>query len=381
MATKFEKPLKPSLDNTFCAQPWVGLQLKPTYRIRPCCMFIGDLGEYTDNDSLKQAYSSAKIKKVREKMLNNVWPEECKACKCEEESTGSSPRIESPGLRSSVEEHEKNLSFRRIEASISNICNLDCVMCSPRFSSKWNKIVPELNQEKINYMNLNEARGISLPRKDVIALLDQSEHADEVLLIGGEPLIGKEGLFFIEEWARRGYKGKLILVTNGTFINEESLQALQACSNVLLNLSIDGFGPTYSWIRGFPWEDIERRIMLSKEYIENMLVNPTISVFNLLNFSELSEFCDKNGLTIWPAHFLDNPSFQSALNIRLEDRIVISEQFDFNRFSELGFFLKQDSPDQAEQKREQAKNWIHFFNKKREINLFEVQPLLKNYLR
>lgn len=372
--------LKPDTDkNTFCAQPWVGLQIRPDKKIRPCCMFSENIGSFDDDASLITAFNSNAMQSVRNKMLSNTWSEHCLPCKVEEKTTGTGPRIFSPGLITSLKEHETNLTFNKIELFISNLCNLDCVMCSPVFSSKWNSFIDELNTKNINYTSTKKTPTQTLNSKNIDSLFARAKNAQEVLLLGGEPFASQEALRFITKWTESECTGQLTIISNGTLLSDDLLKCLAKCKNLLLILSIDGIGPTFEWIRGHSWTRVENKILRATNILPNVVLSPTISLYNIFHLEELSEFCQKNNLRIKYGHVLNNPDFLKIQLLDKEKRENLAQKYSLlygEEVERLHKALLSNENINLQKKREQFKNWSLFFNQKRQKNILELYPEL-----
>jgi radical SAM protein with 4Fe4S-binding SPASM domain len=136
-------------EDVICAIPWIHLNLEPNGKVVPCCLtshynyFSGDL----TTDSIEEIWNSDNMKKLRKEMINGVEPKICATCFDRERITGESGRVyhnrefksvlkdipiitETDGTCNKME--LKYWDFR-----FSNLCNLKCRSCGPRYSSAW----------------------------------------------------------------------------------------------------------------------------------------------------------------------------------------------------------------------------------------------------
>jgi sulfatase maturation enzyme AslB (radical SAM superfamily) len=369
------------INNSFCAQPWVGLQIAPDKSIRPCCMFDRDLGKYNGNESLSRAYSVGLIQDVRQTILNGKWHPDCLSCKREEELTGSSPRVFSPGLKETIQNHERDLSFQKVELFIDNLCNLDCVMCRPTFSSKWNQHIKNLNDQQINFNQLEAVNHARLKREDIDFLFTKCQSAKHIILIGGEPLASPECLYFLDLWSKNSSDAVLQITTNGTLLKDETLQLLEKCKNLYLQVSVDATDSVYEWIRGYSFKKLEINLRKISDRGISMLLSPTIGIFNAEHVSSLFEFAQSLGASIKFGHILRQPEFLSALNLDWGVRNRIVESLPNSHEDELPmlrkFLLNSQMPQKVDENLEKALAWIHYFDKVRGISLLSMSPLLK----
>lgn len=371
---------KPSLTNTLCAQPWVGLQIRPDKGLRPCCMFPYDISSFESSDSLNHYHTSPALIKIRQKMLSGELPGECSGCQREEALTGTSPRIFSPGFSQSMETHEKSLTLNKVEFFVSNSCNLDCVMCNPVFSSKWNLLLEDLNTKNTNFLNFQPVETQRMDRSIIDSIFEQAKQAHEVLLLGGEPFASQDVLYFIERWAREECTAPLTIISNGTLLTDRTIELLSTCKNLLLVLSIDAMGPLYEWIRGYSWDKVERQILAAHQKIKRVTLSPTIAAYNIYGLRDLYHFCKAHGLRYKFDHILSQPSFLSLTSLPQDQKDALAKDFssthsdDFNKVIKL---CQSETEDSKHSQSERFEKWCTFFNEKRKIDLFQLYPQLR----
>jgi len=209
---------------------------------------------------------------ARSLMLEGKWPGHgCEHCKNIEDSGGASDRmlhLDFPGITAPPELNSDltatRVTPRILEIYFSNVCNLKCVYCIPKFSS-------QINQENTKFGSFVK-NGVRLPGKveipEEFALatdkmfewLDKNIHSlNKLLILGGEPFIQKETkrlLDFIEQ--RQLPNLDLVLFSNLTIQHEnfkkqiDQLQQIKITSNLnQINLigSLDCWGPQAEYIR------------------------------------------------------------------------------------------------------------------------------------
>lgn len=196
---KESNQMKP--EDTICAIPWIHLNLEPNGKVVPCCLtshhnyFSGDLTK----DSIEEIWNSENMKALRKEMMEGREPKICATCFDRERVTGESGRIfhnrefknvlkdipiitESDGTCNKME--LKYWDFR-----FSNLCNLKCRSCGPRYSSSW---VPDA--KKLGYTSQEKVWNIesvnNVPNYDF--LKDQVKHVQKIYFAGGEPLLMPE---------------------------------------------------------------------------------------------------------------------------------------------------------------------------------------------
>jgi len=100
------------------------------------------------------------------------------------------------------------------------------------------------------YCYLGQARSKQeLTTQQWFDVIDQIPFYSFVTLVGGEPLIRKDFIQILEKTAKRTF-GKLNVVTNGIFINDEIIDAFIRTKMMLLSVSLDGYGKNHDKNRG-----------------------------------------------------------------------------------------------------------------------------------
>jgi MoaA/NifB/PqqE/SkfB family radical SAM enzyme len=160
---------------------------------------------------------------------------------------------------------------RRLTVTLSNRCNLSCIMCLTRYV-KWD-----------------------IPRKVVEEIYSLFPYLEKIMWQGGEVFY----LDFFEELLSEGlrYPGlRHSIVTNGQLIREEMAERLVK-NNVELTISVDGVTKeVYEYIRkGADFERIIRNLELilelKKRHKSNMILNLNVAVMKS-NYHQLEDFIE-----------------------------------------------------------------------------------------
>ncbi len=369
--------LKSDKQNHFCSFPWNGLQIHVSGQVRPCCM-IDDLGiKYQSGVDLRKSLAEKPLEMVREQMLRGEAPRPCRACYEEDQMGVQSVRLYSPAIDT---ENLSSVKISRAEISLTNRCNLDCVMCRPQFSSRVQKLYQDFAsthplQERIDFPSF------TVPPEDVPGLVEQVCEAKEIRLIGGEPLLTEAGRLFIKLWAQGQYPGRLEVITNGTFLDDAILSDLASCQNKQVDMSVDGVGEIYSWIRGHSWQHIQEQILKTQAQVPLRLI-PTLQVYNLFNLPLLADFCQKNKIRLLLGHILRHPHFLSAWawpkSLRQQLSLDYGSLWGTDHADLIGFLQKDG--EYTEDMRQRFLSWTHFLNKKRGKDWFALEPQAKDFL-
>ena len=238
---------------------------------------------------------------------------------------GSSPMSASNAAASaaakaaSFKEDIANEKLTYIEFNGSNICNLACVHCHSLYSSKWHierkkliKIVNTYDLPKQDRMasirpievgEYRENDGTTLDKMHLPnpkLVLENLKQIDLTQLItinfrGGEPFLNSETQAVLEYIDTQGLLDNINIsvTTNGTYINEEVISLLKKCKSVHINLSIDGVGDLFKYIRygDAKFETIEPNIAKLNE-IPNagILISVASMNYNAFNLLEIRDW-------------------------------------------------------------------------------------------
>ncbi len=180
-----------------------------------------------------------------------------------------------------------------MEFELSNICNLECVMCKGDLSSAIRK-------------NREHLPPIESPYNDsfVEQLKEFLPHLKEAKFLGGEPFLIPVYYKIWDAIIALNPKIKITVTTNGTVWNARVKQILESLHcNIIL--SIDAFTKeTYEKIRlGSNFEKVIENFGHFRKYTKERETYMGISVNPLRkNYKELAgyvHFCNKNNVSLW----------------------------------------------------------------------------------
>ena len=302
-----------------CTAPFVAALIDTNKGVRPCCVYdntyIGNIKE----QSLLSIISTDEWKLLKQQMRDNIWPKACLPCKEREDVTGWSVRtLFSDGSFDVTEWEQEKLTY--LEFNGSNICNLSCLHCTPGFSSRWvtdNKKARAVFdtydssiQNKIKYFDAvqlytDDTNGRStkmhLPNPELV--LENLKELDlsnlrTINFKGGEPLLNSETLAILRYLDEQSILSNvsIIMVSNGTYINQEIIDVFKKCKNISFNLSLDGIGDLFNYIRygDAKFTDIEPVVARLNE-LSNISIHFQVAVmnYNIFNLEEIREWVVK----------------------------------------------------------------------------------------
>ena len=284
--------------NNFCKMPWHGLAVAANGNIKPCCQWSSNLGKVGEADIVDSFKNNPKIRNLRQQFLNNQRPATCNSCWTREDQIGESRRIwfEDKFTDTIPEDYKyevdlNELHWTQMDINLSNVCNLKCRMCGSWASNSWfeedlllSKINPAFKKE--SNPEVQKIRQHSLD--DLSSLLPYLSKLKRIDFKGGEPMMAKNHVEFLEMLIEQGLHEKLVLqyTTNGTIVNPKILNVMSKFKKVRIMFSIEGTGELYSYIRGgkFTIAELEETVAMYNS-LDNVEIgfNVTIQSYNLVS--------------------------------------------------------------------------------------------------
>lgn len=264
----------PHKSTTFCMHPFTGLASREDGAVKVCCRShpIGDIQEET----LEQIWNNDTMQRIRHQVLNSERPPECAPCfNLEDQGVES---LRQRHIKGEIPEARINLypntplqevmpfEFPTMEIKLNNLCNLKCRMCNPTDSTSWNdwEQVEEFYDKEKNYIADN-VRKLNLVRKPYLDKFEDNPNwwnSFEKLLpyfrrvefAGGEPLMDPQHFRILDMLKPYGQQIEIKYATNGTTLGISKGRTIHeywpAFRSVAVNVSIDGIGDVYEYIRG-----------------------------------------------------------------------------------------------------------------------------------
>jgi radical SAM protein with 4Fe4S-binding SPASM domain len=187
---------------TFCASPFVGLQVNTNGTLVPCCEFNhanSGLGKFSTFREYEQWQSDAMLK-LKQDLLNGIKSPGCNNC-WDREAVDLSTGYAATSLRTSINSMFKDVDTdlnhtqtpKSLTVMFGNFCNLRCIQCGPVCSSS-HQTEQRLNRVKFEQLDLYRVDHHTEKKwwqtTDFAEFLDKtSQDVQHVFLHGGEPLI------------------------------------------------------------------------------------------------------------------------------------------------------------------------------------------------
>lgn len=269
----------PKIPNTFCPAKWDELFINFSNNyVYSCCKGVPET--FTGNNYIQI------IDQQKANLLNGVQDPSCQYC-WNLENAGSPSDRTLVYLKdfdeTKFEQYQANtVTPSVIELNLGNECNLQCMYCNPKFSSKW-----ETDVRSKPYKILTDRHHFLLPKNKHSDRIDQSlkflkelQNVKKLNIIGGEPLRNKNLWVLLDEV--QGIS-ELHLVTN-LMTTKDTIDRLFSYSHkfekIVLGVSLDATAELAEFIRhGLVYNEFLQNL---NYIIDNYNQNLTVIVLSLL---------------------------------------------------------------------------------------------------
>ncbi len=376
---------------TFCVAPWYSVFVNADKKLAPCCKFKSR--DYTYKQ-IEDYFKSPELEKVRQDLLNGVKNENCAKCWGDEEKGGDSLRLISnrtiaKGTNTRILdqiENPKLENLKSFELVLGNLCNLKCVMCTPKLSSQ---LLAEANLNP----ELKKIHGKDYKQKDFDWPKENdfvdwcNKHLPDAIHIkftGGEP--------FIIPWIQTvldkipdEQKKKCILhfTTNLTIVNLGLFENFRKFKEVWLSVSVEGIGETHEYLRyGHKWETLETNIRLIQEMdIPNLIlkINHVVQTASYHSIIPMTQHFDERQLEIHPIMCTDPKHFHISSLTRSSKEQFLEQTDQYTGFNnDFIQYVRNASKENLEQNitlKEQCINHLTAFDRVRKNSHTKIIPV------
>ena len=203
---------------------------------------------------------------------------------------------------------------------LTPVCNMDCKMCYVRLSRQ--------QQETLG------------PLADAQKWLKLGREAAEagmlyLLVTGGEPFLHPQIREILEGLHQLGLL--ITINSNGTLIDEATVQWLKNCPPVRINISLYGASnETYGRLCGNPqgFTQVTRAIRLLKEAGIAVKLNCSLTPHNAADLPQMAQYAKDNGLVLQVATYMFPPVRKDAAMTGRNDRFSPEEAAYYAAYSE-----------------------------------------------
>ena len=407
--------------------PFTGLATREDGAICVCCRShpIG----FIQDDTLENIWNNSTMKRIRSQVLNNERPPECQPCFSLEEQgveslrqrhiAGKIPESRINLYPDAVDKLSQDYSMPfeipSIELKLNNLCNLKCRMCHPMDSTAWN----DWSEVKEFYKSENNIMYAIVEEHD----LERKPHLDKfqdspewwtslekllpyfrrVEFAGGEPLMDPQHYRILDMLAPYGHQIEIKYATNLSMLGKSNRTVWEywpKFKSIAVNVSIDGLGSSYEYIRGnASWSELINNIKQIQTIpnISRIVGAVTVQVSNVLILDKIIEYFLDNLGIVFHTHRVEYPKLLSAQVLPTELRESAIKKLqdvslrvkDFKMVKQhpqlLEYTLGQIQDNINYLQRDQSEKWqdcIEFnrrLDKSRNQSFFDVTPEFKNY--
>ena len=298
--------------DTFCILPHIHQMIRQDGTISLCCTAI-DLGLQKDDPT--KSWNSDYMKDVRNKLSNGEKIKQCRSCWDRESKGFPSMRQDSNNEWGIPVNNPTPPTPIYLDLRLSNLCNLKCRMCNPVYSSQiakeYNTVNNTWSDEFIigvereflgEENNLKEVKPIMWDKlKTYIPGLQKIDFT------GGEPTLVPQVKDYLKLCIDSKHSNHIDLVftTNLTNINQKLIDLCLQFRNVHWGGSIDGYGAINDYIRSnSSWNAINnnlKKLMNIDKF--SISINHAISIYNILNITELLNYIEKHHWSLFLPQF------------------------------------------------------------------------------
>jgi hypothetical protein len=414
---------------TFCMHPFTGLATREDGAICACCRShpIG----FIQDAPLEYHWNSEVMQRIRRQVLIGERPAECEPCFSLEDQGVESLRQRHiagkiPEARINLYpdalkkmRHDFTMPFEipTMELKLNNLCNLKCRMCHPMDSTSWNdwSEVKDFYKAEGNimYAIVEEHNLENKPHLDKFqdnpewwaSLEKLLPHFRRVEFAGGEPLMDPQHYRILDMLAPYGDQIEIKYATNLSMLGKSNRTVWEywpKFKSVAVNVSIDGIGSSYEYVRGnASWAELVNNIkqIQTISNISRIVGAVTVQVSNVLILDKMIEyFLDDLGI-VFHTHRVEYPTLLSAQVLPSELRMLAIDKLIAVHKRVKDFKLVKQHPQLLEytlgqiqdninylQARDQSEKWLDCveFNrrldKSRSQSFLEVTPEFKNYV-
>ena len=333
------------INKHFCIQPFVNTTTRVNGENFSCCN-ISQSKSNIKTESPQQFFNSDYTKEFRKKLLDGEELIECGLCQYQEKKSNNSHRIEYNKYykiqnNQPKEYYHKIINRLRIselknplysDLHISNLCNLKCLSCNDKDSSKFHAENKLLNNSKFPDENFSVTRSKML---DAI----NSVITNDLLFLdirGGETLMVPEVKNVLKKISdEKASKITLKIQTNGNIVPDDDwCNLLKKFKRTKVNVSVDAYGDDNHYIR-YPsnWSKILKTIEILKKQNIKFLINTVVSNLNILVLDELFAWIQEHNhmnyfyILTSPNHYGPTNLPQSLLDIAIKRLQNVKKNF------------------------------------------------------
>ena len=333
-----------------CNAPFTHFTMDANLNASPCPALGGSTWNFK-GQKLSNVWNSDTLENFRKHMLNNGKHSVCKRCWDEEGVGFESERLKISKQQHNIEDYKKGPV--QLALKISNVCNLRCRSCNSRdsitLSVEGKQYAKQDTEWKNNFYFLDTKRK-QFTNEQIEEIVEWSGNLQRLELYGGEPLLDPQTFNLLQKLADTGRADQIQinLSTNITHrISQENIDILKQFNHVNINLSIDGWGKRFEYLR-HPgnWQEVYTNLYWFKQLYESKQINLdilpvcTVTALNVYYIDELADSLFYK-FNLKPYYILSTfPEYYSIFNIPENIGSLIATHLDNHTISDLAAIKK-----------------------------------------
>lgn len=271
-------------NRAFCPMPWTGLMYNFDGTVKNCIRSAESIGNIRHNDIEQILKRDVEIK--LDMQAAHKFPR-CQPCyELEKEKNNFDIISDRVFYLKELRDVDHALydttdfNLHTVDVRWTNLCNFACVYCGPEFSSKWAS---------------ESGATIITPIDDQIKKFKQYifEHAPQlkhVYLAGGEPLLMKENLEFLQLLQKTNPDVNLRINTNLSKVDTGIFDLICEFKNIHWIVSVETIEKEYEYIRyGGSWKDFLTNLNIIQKLNHKISFN---MLYFLLNYKSIFDCID-----------------------------------------------------------------------------------------
>ena len=272
-------------NRAFCPVPWTGLMYNFDGAVKNCIRSASPIGNI-NNSSIEGILGNDYA--IKADMRAGVKFNRCSPCYDLEQEKNNldiiSDRVFYLKELRSVDNtlyDTTNFALHSVDIRWSNLCNFACVYCTPEFSSRW-------ASEKNIIINTPSDIKKQEFKNYIFNRADQLKH---VYMAGGEPLLMKENLEFLQLLKEKNPNVNLRINTNLSKVDTRIFDLICTFKNVHWIISLETIEEEYEYIRyGGKWEDFLDNLKKIQELNHKVSFNMLHFILNYLSIFDCIDF-------------------------------------------------------------------------------------------
>jgi MoaA/NifB/PqqE/SkfB family radical SAM enzyme len=323
--------------------PFTGLATREDGAVKVCCR-SHPIGHINDN-TLEEIWNNDNMRRIRKQVIGGNRPPECEPCFSLEDQgveslrqrhvNGTIPeariRLYPRAIESMNSDFTMPYNIPTMEIKLNNLCNLKCRMCNPTDSTSWNDWdqVEEFYDKEKNFISEN-VRTLNLVRKPYLDKFEDNPNwwssfeknlpnFRRVEFAGGEPLMDPQHYRILDMLKPYGHQIEIKYATNGTTLGISKGRTIHDYwphfRSVAVNVSIDGIGSVYEYIRGNSnWNEVVQNIQEIKTLpnVSRVVGAVAVQISNILILDKMIElFLNELGIVFY-TNMVKYPTVLSA---------------------------------------------------------------------